>query len=198
MRLALRRGLAAPNVLLIVRGRVSGRPYPTPVALWELGDRRFVQASFGDVGWARNLRAAGQAVVRRGSWSEPLRAVELPSEVAGELMHDALAVFGRRRALRILLGPTVRPPAAILYRYRLRVDERLTEYVAEATRHPLFELVRGSSADDASAVAEAGADPQPPRSHGPTPRSHRTKTVEAKDPRWQGVSPGARLAGVGQ
>src|SRR5215472_13810595 len=40
MRLALRRGLPTePNVLLIVRGRVTGRPYETPVALWELRHR---------------------------------------------------------------------------------------------------------------------------------------------------------------
>jgi F420H(2)-dependent quinone reductase len=142
MRLVLRRGLpAGPNVLLIVRGRVSGRQYATPVALWELGDRRFVQASFGDVGWVRNLRTSGEAVIRRGRWSEPVRAIELPQEAAAELMHDALAGFRRPRLLRILLGPTVRPPVAILYRYGLRVDAGLADYIADARRHPLFELV---------------------------------------------------------
>lgn len=34
MRLVLRRGLpAGPNALLTVRGRVTGRPYSTPVAI---------------------------------------------------------------------------------------------------------------------------------------------------------------------
>ena len=32
-------------------------------------------------------------------------------------------------------------PAAILHRYRFRVDDHLEDYVAEARRHPLFELV---------------------------------------------------------
>ncbi len=143
MRLALRRGLAAadPNVLLVVRGRVSGRSRATPVALWELGDRRFVQASFGEVNWVRNLRAAGEAVIRRGRRSEPVHAIELAPETAGQLMHDTLAIFPRRHFLRVLLGPTVRPPAAILYRYKLRVDTELADYVAEARRHPLFELL---------------------------------------------------------
>jgi hypothetical protein len=77
----------------------------------------------------------------RGRWSEPARAVELPPEVAGELIHDALTGFHHPRPLRTLLGPTVRPPAAILHRYRLRVDERLVDYIAEARRHALFELV---------------------------------------------------------
>jgi len=142
MRLVLRRGLpAGPNVLLTVNGRVTGRPYSTPVAIWELGDRRFVQASFGVVGWVRNLRASGKAVIRRGRWSLAVRATELSPADGGQLMHDALAGFRRRRLLRSLLGPTVRPPAAILHRCRLRVDDHLEDYVAEARRHPLFELV---------------------------------------------------------
>lgn len=141
MRRVLRRGLGAPNVLLTVRGRRSGRPHTTPVALLELDDRRFVQASFGEVNWVRNLRASGEAVVRRGRWSQAVRAVELPPETAGELLRDALSGYPRRRLLRVLLGPSIRPPAAVLYRYRLRVDDRLEDYVAEARRHPLFELL---------------------------------------------------------
>jgi deazaflavin-dependent oxidoreductase (nitroreductase family) len=141
MRLLLRRGLpTGPNVLLVVRGRVSGRPYATPVAMWERGDRRFVQASFGEVNWVLNLRGSGEAVIRRGSWSLAVHATELEPAEAGRLMYDALAGFRRRRLLRLLLGPTVRPPAAILHRYRHRVDERLEDYVAEARLHPLFEL----------------------------------------------------------
>ena len=142
MRLVLGRGLlAGPNVLLTVRGRATGKPYSTPVAMWELGDRRFVQASFGEVNWVRNLRASGEAVIRRGRWSQAMRATELSPNEAGQLMYEALAEFHRLRLLRILLGPTVRPPAAILHRYRLRVDERLEDYLAEARRHPLFEFV---------------------------------------------------------
>lgn len=153
VRLALRRGLPAkPNVLLVVRGRVTGRPYETPVALWELGDRRFVQASFGEVGWVRNLRASGEGVIRRGQWSEQVQAIELPPEVAGQLMHDALAGFRRRRLLRKLLGPTVRPPAAILHLYRLRIDDALADYVAHARSHPVFELIHSASPGSAPAA----------------------------------------------
>lgn len=148
VRLVLRSGLPAePNVLLTVRGRVTGRPHSTPVAMWELGDRRFVQASFGEVNWVRNLRASGEASIRRGSWSQAVHATELASAEAGRLMHDALAGFRLRRLFRILLGPTVRPPVAILHRYRLRVDEGLEDYVAEARRHPLFELRPLAAAD---------------------------------------------------
>ncbi len=146
VRLVLRQGLpAGPNVILTVRGRVSGRPYSTPVAMWDFEGRRFVQASFGEVAWVRNLRASGEAVVRRGSWSQAMRARELDPEEAGILMRNALAGFGRRRLLRVLLGPTVRPPVAILHRYRLRVDGRLEDYIAEGRRHPLFELFAESA-----------------------------------------------------
>jgi hypothetical protein len=121
--------------------------------LWELGNRWFVQASFGEVNWVRNLRASDEAVIRRGSWLQAVNATELSPAEAGRLIHDALAGFRRRRLLRFLLGATVRPPAAILHRYRLRVDERLEDYVAEAQRHPLFELVpRDRSLGDAAAA----------------------------------------------
>lgn len=141
VRLLLRRGLGEPNVLLTVRGRRSGQPRTTPVAMFELGERRFVEAAFGEVDWVRNLRASGRAVVRRGRWSQAVQAVELPPETAGKLLHDSRAGFPRRRGLRSLLGPSVRPPAVILYRHRLRIDDPLEDYVIHARRCPLFELL---------------------------------------------------------
>jgi deazaflavin-dependent oxidoreductase (nitroreductase family) len=150
VRLLLRRGLGEPNVLLTVRGRRSGEPRTTPVAMFELGDRRFVEAAFGEGDWVRNLRASGEAVIRRGLWSQAVRAVELPPETAGKLLHDTLAGFSRRRLLRSLLGPSVRPPAAILYRYRLRIDDQLGDYVSHARRCPLFELFPSEEAAKAT------------------------------------------------
>ena len=69
------------------------------------------------------------------------------------MLRDALAPFHRSHVLRTLLGPTVRPPAAIQYRYHFRIDDTPDEYVAEARRHPLFELRRpmSSNAEEASA-----------------------------------------------
>jgi hypothetical protein len=52
------------------------------------------------------------------------------------LIHDALTDVGRRQRLRTLLGPTVLPPDAVLFRYRLRVYGELAGCVAEARRHP--------------------------------------------------------------
>ena len=141
VRRAIAAGLpAGPNILLTVTGRSSGRPRTTPVAMLELDNARYLQASFGEANWVRNLRAAGEAVVTRQKRSERVRATELPPEVAGRLLREALASFHRSRILRAVLGPTVRPPAAILHRYRFRIDEAPEEYLAEARRHPLFEL----------------------------------------------------------
>ena len=140
IRRAIQRGMAGPNVLVTVRGRRTGLPRTTPVAMLELGDARYLQASFGDVDWVRNLRASGEADVARGRWSMSCTAIELPPETAGPLMWSALMPFRRSRLVGALLGPTVRPPVAVLYRYRFRIDDAPEEYLAEARRHPLFEL----------------------------------------------------------
>src|SRR5207237_1780172 len=49
------------NILLTVRGRRSGTPRTTPLSMLELEGRSFVQASYSEDGWVRNLRAAGRA-----------------------------------------------------------------------------------------------------------------------------------------
>lgn len=138
----LRAGLpGGPNVLLTVRGRTSGRPRSTPVAMLLLADRRFVQAAYGDVGWVRNLRAAGRAIVTQGRHSDTLDAVELPPGAAAALVRDALAPFRRSRLLRRVVGPTTRPPAGVLRYFGVRIDDTLDEYLAGLGRQPLFELL---------------------------------------------------------
>jgi len=53
------------NGLITVRGRQSGLPRTTPVAIIEVSGRRWVWAPWGDVQWVRNLRAAGRATIRQ-------------------------------------------------------------------------------------------------------------------------------------
>jgi deazaflavin-dependent oxidoreductase (nitroreductase family) len=130
----------APNILLTVRGRRSGLPHTVPVSLLELDGRRFVQASYGTAGWALNLRAAGEATITDHRGPAPVRAVELPPEQAAAILRRALEPYRRSRLLRALLGSRWRPPVALLRRYRIRVDDTLEDYLAEARRHPLFEL----------------------------------------------------------
>ena len=146
-----------PNVLLTVRGRSSGRLYRTPVAMMEFHDRRFVQAAFGEVGWVRNLRASGQAVVE-GRHSDDVSAIELDPETAATIIGGALAPCERSRLVRAVVGPTTRPPVGVLRYFGIRVDETLDEYVADARRHPVFELLPAAPLED---VSPAGAPGRP-------------------------------------
>jgi len=119
-----------PNVLLTVRGRTSGAAHTFPVAILEAHGRRFIQSPFGEVNWVRNLRASGEAVVSRGREHEDVEAIELPPDVAGPILRDALAPFLRSRLT-----------ARVLERYfHVAATSTLEAYVATARRHPTFEL----------------------------------------------------------
>jgi deazaflavin-dependent oxidoreductase (nitroreductase family) len=131
----------APNVLLTVRGRQSGKPRTVPLGIGVLDGRTFVQATFGEGGWVANLRADGEATVTYpGGHAVPVQAVELSPEGAGSVLRRVLEAHHRSRLLGALLGSQFRPPIGVLSRIGIRIDDTLEEYVAEARRHPLFEL----------------------------------------------------------
>ena len=122
----------APNILLIVRGRRSGIERTTPVAMLEFDGHSYVQATYGAVGWARNLRAAGEAtIIRPGGRRSPVHAIEVPPEEAAAILRRALEPYRQSHLLRRLLGPRVRPPVALLRRYRIRIDDTPQDYLAE-------------------------------------------------------------------
>lgn len=85
-----------PDVLLTVRGRKSGLPRTTPVAICECDGRRGVISPFGEVNWVRNLRAAGSATISVGRRSEEVTAVELGPEEAAAFIRDVLAPRARQ------------------------------------------------------------------------------------------------------
>jgi deazaflavin-dependent oxidoreductase (nitroreductase family) len=131
----------APNILLMVRGRRSGMERTTPVAMLDFDGHSYVQASYGATGWARNLRAAGEAtVIHPGGRRSAVHAIEIPPDEAAPILRRALEPYRQLHFMRRLLGPHVRPPVALLRRYRIRIDETPQDYLAEARRHPLFEL----------------------------------------------------------
>src|SRR5438874_2022521 len=96
----------------------------------ELDGRRFSQSPFGEVNWVRNLRSAGEAVVSKGNLREDMTADEVPPEERGTIL---------RETLRPYLGSRFTAPVA-RWLFNLRADSTLDEYVAEARRHPMFEL----------------------------------------------------------
>src|SRR5208337_4500888 len=63
--------------LLEVRGRKSGKTFTTPVNILEFNGRRWLVAARGETAWARNTRAAGKIVLRRGASVESLTVREL-------------------------------------------------------------------------------------------------------------------------
>jgi deazaflavin-dependent oxidoreductase (nitroreductase family) len=71
------------NGLLTVRGRTSGQPRTTPLAIIEVDGRRWVWSPWGETDWVKNLRAAGEATITIRRKEEAVRAVEL--DPAGRL-----------------------------------------------------------------------------------------------------------------
>jgi deazaflavin-dependent oxidoreductase (nitroreductase family) len=131
----------APNVLLTVRGRRSGKERTVPLGMLTLDGVWYVQACYGETGWAANLRAAPDATVTlSGGARVPVRAIELAPDQAAPVLRRALEPFGRSRVFRAVLGRHARGPAAILRAFGLRIDDTLEEYTETARRFPLFEL----------------------------------------------------------
>lgn len=63
---------------LEVRGRKTGHLISVPMGPpLELEGQRYLVSGRGETHWVRNLRAAGQATLRRHGRSEPFRAVEV-------------------------------------------------------------------------------------------------------------------------
>ena len=121
---------SAPMVLLTVRGRKTGQPRTTAVNVFERGDVRYVLGTFGETDWVRNLRAAREATLTLRGRRFTVDAVELPIEEAAPLIQDALEPF-----LRTRFGAQ-----ALRRYYDVVPGAPLAAYIAEARRHPLFEL----------------------------------------------------------
>src|SRR5207253_4041569 len=120
--------LMGPNALLTVRGRKSGEPRTTPVALVEIGGRRWVIGTFGETNWVRNLRTAGEATLTVGRKREDVRSTELSPEEAAAFFRD-------------VIGPYVgRTPMGGLVLRILGAREILVVPAAAAEHRPVFEL----------------------------------------------------------
>ena len=115
------------NGLITIRGRKSGLPRTTPVAIIEVSGRRWVWAPWGDVHWVRNLRAAGRATITVRRPEEEVRATELDPT-------QRVAFF------RDILGPVARtiPFGSRFIRIVDGVD--LDHPVEAAEGRPVFEL----------------------------------------------------------
>ena len=125
--------------LLTVRGRKSGKPIETPIAIFVQEGKSYLITPYGIVNWVRNLRAAGgEATITHTRRTEKIRAVELPPEAAAPIFREA-----------VLSGPPG-IPAVIIRVYRslfvlpylnVTVDSSLEEFEREVLTHPVFLLM---------------------------------------------------------
>jgi len=113
--------------LLSVRGRKSGKISTTPVALVERDGTRFLVAAFGEVGWVRNLRAAGRAQLTRGRCSEAIGVVELEARDAAPILKQFLTSYQMVPFL---------PPY-----FDVTSQSLLADFEREAVHHPVFRIV---------------------------------------------------------
>lgn len=121
----LRRGVKIGTMrLLTVRGRKSGLPRTTPVALVERDGQRWLIAAYGEVDWVRNLRAAGEATFTRGRYTEAITAVEIPAKEAAPILKRSLAGA----------------PAMIKKLYDVAPTAPLEDFEREVVHHPIFQI----------------------------------------------------------
>ena len=118
----LTRAGIGPAHLLTTRGRTTGRPRTTPVILVER-EQRWLVAPYGAVPWVLNARAAGRVTLRRGRDRHDYTIRELPPGEAGPIL---------QRYVRI--APAARPY------FRAGKGSPVQDFIAEADRHPVFEL----------------------------------------------------------
>jgi deazaflavin-dependent oxidoreductase (nitroreductase family) len=103
------------NGLITIRGRTSGLPRTTPVAIIDVSGRRWIWAPWGEVHWVRNLRAAGGATITVRGRKEEVRATELDQPERVGFFRDVLGPVARGmpfgvRFIRIVDGVDLDDP----------------------------------------------------------------------------------------
>ena len=120
-------GIAAPNsYVLTVRGRKTGKTYSVPVLLVEEHRQRWLVSPYGEVSWVRNARAAREVTLSRKGRSEVLKIHEASPQESAPILKQYIT----RESI-------VRPY------FDVQPDSPLEAFVAEAPRHPVFQLMTG-------------------------------------------------------
>ena len=122
--------LLGPNALITIPGRKSGLARTTPVAVVDIGGRRWVIGTFGETNWVRNLRAAGHATLSAGKRREELAARELSVDEAAAFFRDVITPYVRHMRIGGLLLAV------------LGAREILDDPASAARKRPVFELTR--------------------------------------------------------
>lgn len=124
VRFRVRRGYGPrQRVLLTVTNSRTGRPHTTPVSVVDDGERRWLVAPYGEVGWVRHARAADTVTLERGMTHAAYRLRRVAPAEAAPVLRRYLA-----------LEPITRPY------FEAGPHSPLAAFEAEADRHPVFEL----------------------------------------------------------
>jgi deazaflavin-dependent oxidoreductase (nitroreductase family) len=124
MSVFVRAGVVPSTYVLTVRGRTSGVPRSNPVTVPEYDGRRWLVSPFGVVSWVLNARAAGEVALTRRGTTRRYGVREASAAEAGPVLKEYVRI-----------ASTTRPYFAA------RKDSPVEEFVAEAARHPVFELL---------------------------------------------------------
>jgi deazaflavin-dependent oxidoreductase (nitroreductase family) len=119
----IRVGVVPNSYMLTTRGRKTGQLRTNPVTLVEHDGRRWLVAPYGPVSWVLNARAAGRVTIRRRGQRLDCTVREVSREEAGPILKEYLK----------MARPTRRY-------FHATPDARVEEFIAEAGRHPVFEL----------------------------------------------------------
>jgi len=84
------------NGLITIRGRKTGKPRTTALAIVNVDGRRWVWSPWGEVQWVRNLRAAGGATITFRRREDEVQAVELDPEQRVAFFRDTLTPIAQR------------------------------------------------------------------------------------------------------
>lgn len=114
-----------PVWLLSTRGRRTGHSHTTPVSLVELDGKSWLVAPYGTVSWALNARASGQVTIRRGRTTRAYGVREVRPDEAAPILKRYISIAGATRPY-----------------FEARKDAPVDAFLAEAQRHPVFELSR--------------------------------------------------------
>jgi deazaflavin-dependent oxidoreductase (nitroreductase family) len=120
----LARAGIGPMQLLTTHGRKTGRPRTCPVVPVEQGGRAWLVAPYGAVGWVHNARAAGRVSLRYGRVTRHYAIREASAGEAGPVLKQYVTIATKTRD-----------------QFTATTDSHADDFVAEASRHPVFELI---------------------------------------------------------
>ncbi|MEH0937526.1 nitroreductase family deazaflavin-dependent oxidoreductase [Micromonospora psammae] len=120
----VRAGLVPSSYLLTTRGRRTGRLRSNPVTIVEYDGRRWLVAPYGPVPWVHNARAAGRVSLSRRRDTRDYAIREVSAAEAGPVLRRYVAVATATRKY-----------------FQADKDAPVEQFVAEADRHPVFELL---------------------------------------------------------